>query len=69
VSNSTMASNVSLAEQIAAHDLDNPFYSFEFFPPRTDQVCVYFTPVLFFSFMWDIRVLKTSYLVSPAYLL
>jgi hypothetical protein len=29
---------LSLAEQIAARDPDNPFFSFEFFPPRTDQV-------------------------------
>jgi len=29
---------MSLVEQIAARDVERPFYTFEFFPPRTDQV-------------------------------
>ncbi|KAF9526957.1 methylenetetrahydrofolate reductase-domain-containing protein [Crepidotus variabilis] len=33
----TSSQNKSLAERIASHSVNRPFYSFEFFPPRTDQ--------------------------------
>jgi hypothetical protein len=31
---------MKLSEKIAAYNLPHPFYTFEFFPPRTDQVRV-----------------------------
>lgn len=31
-------SYMKLSEKIAKHDSTRPFYTFEFFPPRTDQV-------------------------------
>lgn len=35
-------SNKTLSQKIASHNINRPFYSFEFFPPRTDQVCSLF---------------------------
>lgn len=46
-----------------------PFFTLEFFPPRTDQVCVA-CPVLVFFFvrLYKIRALTISFLASPVLL-
>lgn len=53
---------MSLVDQIGTRDWNHPFYTFEFFPPRTDQV---FNHVLVFSFnIWSHRVQGFENLIS-----
>lgn len=56
---------MKLSEKIAAYDLPHPFYTFEFFPPRTDQVRVMLPyHAYYLKSMSGVRESNTSYIAS-----
>lgn len=58
---------MKLSEKIATYNAPHPFYSFEFFPPRTDQARLSISSIYHPTSSLLSRDLKISSLASPAY--